>query len=77
MIAESPFALIGTTASIAETLVQRREELGFSYVIVGGEDIEPFAPVVAAARRHLTRPTRVLEVIRVWEARCRGLETLR
>jgi probable F420-dependent oxidoreductase len=48
MIAESPFALIGTTTSIADTLRQRREQLGFSYVIVGGEDIDPFAPVVAA-----------------------------
>ena len=27
--------------------MRRREELGFSYVIVGGDDIEPFAPVVA------------------------------
>jgi probable F420-dependent oxidoreductase len=47
MIAESPFALFGSTASIADTLRQRREELGLSYVIVGGEDIDPFAPVVA------------------------------
>jgi probable F420-dependent oxidoreductase len=48
MVAESPFALIGTPAAIAETLRQRREQLGFSYVIVGGEDIDAFAPVVAA-----------------------------
>jgi probable F420-dependent oxidoreductase len=48
MVAESPFALIGSTASIADTLRRRREELGFSYVIVGGEDIDTFAPVVAA-----------------------------
>jgi probable F420-dependent oxidoreductase len=48
MVAESPFALIGTTDSIADTLRRRREELGISYVIVGGEDIETFAPVVAA-----------------------------
>ena len=47
MVAESPFALIGTTSSIADTLRQRREELGFSYVIVGGEDVDAFAPVVA------------------------------
>jgi probable F420-dependent oxidoreductase len=47
MVADSPFALIGTTSSIADTLRQRREELGFSYVIVGGEDIDAFAPVVA------------------------------
>jgi probable F420-dependent oxidoreductase len=47
MIDASPFALVGTTAEIADQLVRRREELGFSYVIVGGADIEPFAPVVA------------------------------
>ena len=48
LVAESPFALIGTTSSIADVLRRRREELGFSYVIVGGEDIDAFAPVVAA-----------------------------
>ena len=48
MVAESPFALVGSTATIADELVRRREELGFSYVIVGGEDIDAFAPVVAA-----------------------------
>jgi alkanesulfonate monooxygenase SsuD/methylene tetrahydromethanopterin reductase-like flavin-dependent oxidoreductase (luciferase family) len=47
LVAESPFALIGSTAAIADELVRRREELGFSYVIVGGEDVESFAPVVA------------------------------
>ena len=47
MVAASPFALIGSTATIADDLVRRREELGFSYVIVGGDDVEPFAPVVA------------------------------
>jgi probable F420-dependent oxidoreductase len=48
MIAASPFALVGTVNSITETLLRRREELGFSYVIVGPEEIESFAPVVAA-----------------------------
>jgi hypothetical protein len=47
MIAASPFALIGTVDEVTEALVRRREQLGFSYVIVGGDDIEPFAPVVA------------------------------
>jgi probable F420-dependent oxidoreductase len=47
MVAESPFALIGTATSIADTLRRRRDELGFSYVIVGGDDIDAFAPVVA------------------------------
>lgn len=48
MVADSPFAAIGTTSSITEDLLRRRDELGFSYVIVGAEDVEPFAPVVAA-----------------------------
>ncbi len=45
---ESPFALIGTTEQIIEDLVARREKWGFSYIIVGVNDVEPFAPVVAA-----------------------------
>ena len=48
MIAASPFAIVGTTDSIADDLRRRRDELGFSYVIVGAEDVRPFAPVVAA-----------------------------
>ncbi|MBA3289764.1 MAG: TIGR03621 family F420-dependent LLM class oxidoreductase [Acidimicrobiia bacterium] len=48
MVAASPFALIGSTAAITEQLVQRREELGFSYVIIGGDEVEVFAPVVEA-----------------------------
>jgi probable F420-dependent oxidoreductase len=47
MIAASPFALIGSTAKIVEDLLERRERYGFSYVIVGAEDVESFAPVVA------------------------------
>jgi probable F420-dependent oxidoreductase len=48
MIAASPFALVGTVNSITETLLRRREELGFSYVIVGPGEVASFAPVVAA-----------------------------
>ncbi|MFK8024036.1 MAG: TIGR03621 family F420-dependent LLM class oxidoreductase [Ilumatobacter sp.] len=48
MIRKSPFAIIGTPAQIIEDLQQRREQFGFSYVIVGGDDVEPFAPVVDA-----------------------------
>jgi probable F420-dependent oxidoreductase len=47
MIAASPFALIGSSSQIVEDLIARREQYGFSYVIVGAEDIESFAPVVA------------------------------
>jgi probable F420-dependent oxidoreductase len=47
MVRSSPFALIGNPAQLVEDLVARRERWGFSYVIVGAEDIESFAPVVA------------------------------
>jgi probable F420-dependent oxidoreductase len=47
MVAESPFALIGTPAQLVDDLLQRRERWGFSYIIVGAEDVESFAPVVA------------------------------
>ena len=47
MIENSPFALIGSTAKIAEDIVARREQYGFSYVIVGPDELEAFAPVVA------------------------------
>jgi probable F420-dependent oxidoreductase len=48
LVAESPFALIGTPTEMIDDLLRRRERWGFSYVIVGSEDVESFAPVVAA-----------------------------
>ena len=50
MIAASPFALIGSSQQLIEDLLARRERWGFSYVIVGADDVESFAPVVAALR---------------------------
>jgi probable F420-dependent oxidoreductase len=47
MIRASPFALIGDADQIADDLVARREEFGFSYVIVGAAELDDFAPVVA------------------------------
>lgn len=47
IIAESPFALVGPAGKIADELRERRERWGFSYVIVGQNDVDPFAPVVA------------------------------
>ncbi len=47
MLTASPFALIGSPAELIQRLVERRERWGFSYVIVGGEDVDRFAPVVA------------------------------
>lgn len=46
LVANSPFALMGPPAKIAEDLLARRERWGFSYVIVGGEDVNSFAPVI-------------------------------
>jgi probable F420-dependent oxidoreductase len=46
-VGASPFGLIGSVDSICDDLEERRERYGFSYVIVGAGDLEPFAPVVA------------------------------
>ena len=48
VIAQSPFALVGPASKIVDELQARRERWGFSYIVVGPDDIEPFAPVVAA-----------------------------
>ena len=46
-IEQSPFALIGPVDAIVDALVERRERWGLSYVIVGADEAEAFAPVVA------------------------------
>jgi probable F420-dependent oxidoreductase len=48
MIDASPFALIGSVESCIEQLLERRERWGFSYTIVGAENIDECAPIVAA-----------------------------
>ena len=40
-------ALVGTVDQICETLEQRREEWAVSYVVLGPDVFEDFAPVVA------------------------------
>jgi probable F420-dependent oxidoreductase len=47
-VSETPVALVGTVAEICESLLSRREEYGFSYWVVHEENIEDFAPIVAA-----------------------------
>ena len=47
LVEESPFALIGTPHQLVDDLLRRRERWGISYVIVGADDVESFAPVVA------------------------------
>jgi len=47
VVRSSPFALIGPPDQLVDTLLERRQRWGFSYVIVGADDVESFAPVVA------------------------------
>jgi probable F420-dependent oxidoreductase len=42
----SPFALIGDTAAMVDTLLERRERWGISYYVCFGEDIDAMIPVV-------------------------------
>ena len=42
-----PIVLIGTVDELCERLIERRERWGFSNVVVPGEAMEIFAPVVA------------------------------
>jgi probable F420-dependent oxidoreductase len=51
-IIETPFALIGSRDSIVEDLLRSRERWGLSYVIVGPDCIDSFAPVVAVLGAH-------------------------
>lgn len=44
---EVPIALAGTVDQICDTLKERRERYGFSYVIVHDAELHSFAPVVA------------------------------
>jgi hypothetical protein len=44
---DSPIALVGSPAQIADTIVGRRERFGISRITVGSQHIEAFAPVVA------------------------------
>ena len=46
-VRDSPFALLGDTESMAETLGQRREQFGITYITVGERGMEVLAPVIA------------------------------
>jgi len=47
LLLESPYVLAGTVEEICETVRQRRERYGISYLTVFDRDLEAFAPVVA------------------------------
>ena len=44
---ESGAALVGSENEVIEQLLRRREEWGLSYVVLGDENVDEFAPVVA------------------------------
>jgi probable F420-dependent oxidoreductase len=44
---ESPHALAGTVEQLIDTIVERRERFGLSYITVGIDAVESFAPIVA------------------------------
>jgi len=44
---ESPLALVGDVESMKEDLIARREIYGFSYIGIGPDEIDQFAPIVA------------------------------
>lgn len=58
-VADCPLYLVGSAREIQDTLLRRREELGFSYVVIQGRDFallerfasEVVAPLAAADRR--------------------------
>ena len=42
-----PIVLIGSVDELCERLIERRQRWGFSNIVVPGEAVETFAPVVA------------------------------
>ena len=46
-ILASPHAFIGSVDTICDTIMERRERLGMSYITVGQRYIDEFAPIVA------------------------------
>jgi hypothetical protein len=47
VVLETAYVALGTIEEICETLRQRRERYGISYLTVFERDMEAFAPVVA------------------------------
>ena len=51
-VLDAPLALIGSVDEIAETLIERRERYGLSYVVVMETVMDAFAPVVQRLAAH-------------------------
>ncbi|MEN8114751.1 MAG: TIGR03621 family F420-dependent LLM class oxidoreductase [Actinomycetota bacterium] len=46
-VAQSPHVLIGSTPALVETLLDRRERYGLSYVVFGSDDLNAVEPIVS------------------------------
>jgi hypothetical protein len=46
VIATGPYALVGDTAQMVDTLLERRERWGLSYLTCFEDDLDLFAPLV-------------------------------
>jgi probable F420-dependent oxidoreductase len=46
-VRESPYALIGETSKMVETLLERREKWGLTYYVFGDQDFDVFKPLIA------------------------------
>ena len=46
-VLSSPLGLIGSVPEICERLVERRDSVGYSYVVIPGDKATYFSPVVA------------------------------
>jgi probable F420-dependent oxidoreductase len=46
-VRDMPAILIGSTGEIADLIVEWRERLGVSYIVIGDADVDRFAPVVS------------------------------
>jgi hypothetical protein len=49
-VVDTPFFMYGSSSSLVEDLLARRERLGISYVALPGRAMRAFGPVVAALR---------------------------
>jgi len=47
LVSESPYALVGDTSEMVDTLLERRERWGLTYYVFGDQDFDLFRPVMA------------------------------
>lgn len=49
---ESPHALAGTVEQLVDQIIERRERFGLSYITIGADAVDAFAPIVARLAGH-------------------------